>query len=65
MKKIYTFVWTITGTVELCESIILKYKWNEALPKLLVIYKEIKRDASVADVRKNEIIKIKLPKGIR
>jgi len=29
-----------------------KYKRNEALAKLLVIYKEIKRDAKVADVRK-------------
>ena len=29
-----------------------KYKRNEPLAKLLVIYKEIKRDAKVADVRK-------------
>jgi len=29
-----------------------KYKRNEALAKLLVIYKEIKADAKVVDVRK-------------
>ena len=38
--------------MELCEAIILKYKRNEALAKLLVIYKDIKPDAKVVDVRK-------------
>jgi hypothetical protein len=38
--------------MELCESIILKCKRNEALAKLLVIHKEMKPDAKLVDVRK-------------